>query len=289
MPFAPHQVVIGTIELLMLLIGAWVLARAVAVPELRASLFGQNRMRHWDLTGPEAVLLALGIFLCGTIGQGAAQRLLGPMLAESPDRAGLEVAVYGLGFHAVALLGWPLFAAARRFAFSAYDAQPPAADAAPRRLGLRSLAWNSLATLLLALPVLALASAGWNLVLRQFGLPDTPQDLIAVFDAVKSPAVLIAMLVVACVVAPINEELLFRGVIFRFCRQRFGRAIALAVSGTLFGLMHGNWAGFLPLALLGAALALAYEHSGDIRVPILAHALFNLNTTVVILSGLPTA
>ena len=287
MPFAPHQVVIGTLELLMLLIGAWVLARAVAIPELRASLFGQNRIRHWDITGPETVLLALGIFLCGSIGQGAAMRLLGPVIAEMPDRPGLEVVAYGLGFHAVALLGWPLFALARRFAFSDYGAKPPAGPA-PRQLGLRSLVWNSVTTLLVSLPVLALASAGWNLLLRTFGLPDAPQDLIAIFGAVKSPAVFAALLGVACVVAPINEELLFRGVIFRFCRQRFGRAIALTVSGALFGLMHGNWAGFLPLGLLGVALALAYEHSGDIRVPILAHALFNLNTTVVILSGLPT-
>ncbi|MBA3850196.1 MAG: hypothetical protein C0502_09420 [Opitutus sp.] len=288
MPFAPHQVVIGTIELLMLLIGAWVLARAVAIPELRVSLFGQNRIRHWEITGPEAVLLALGIFLCGTIGQGAAMRLLGPVIAGMPDRTGLEVVAYGLGFHAVALLGWPLFGAARRFAFSDYGARPPPGPA-PHRLGLRSLIWNGATTLLLALPVLAISSYGWNTLLRALGLPDAPQDLIAIFGAVKSPAVLIALLVVACIVAPINEELLFRGVIFRYCRQRFGRPIALVASGALFGLMHGNWAGFVPLGLLGAALALAYEHSGDIRVPILAHALFNLNTTVVILSGLPSA
>jgi len=117
-------------------------------------------------------------------------------------------------------------------------------------------------------------------------LPDDPQDLLAVFGAVHSQSLLAAMLFVACVLAPLNEELLFRGAIFRFCRQRFGRAPALLVSGVLFGALHGNWASFVPLAVLGAILAMAYERTGDIRVSILAHALFNLNTLVIVLSGL---
>jgi hypothetical protein len=85
------------------------------------------------------------------------------------------------------------------------------------------------------------------------------------------------------------EELLFRAGLFRFCRQRLGRAWALIISGCSFGLLHGNWAGFLPLAILGMGLAIAYEATGSIRVPIIAHALFNLNTILVLLSGLPEA
>jgi membrane protease YdiL (CAAX protease family) len=288
MPLAPHQILLATVELLVLLVGTWVLVRAIALPELRAAIFGQNRLTHWDITGFEAALLALAIVICGALGQGGAVQFLGPLLAGLPDRAGLEVVIYGLGFHGVALLAWPAFRVGRRYAHSDYGRLPPASPAA-RPLGPRSLIWKSLTTLLLALPVLGLASLGWNALLRRAGLPDAPQDLIAIFGAVQSRAVLIAMLFVACVLAPINEELLFRGVIFRFCRQRFGRAIALGVSGVLFGAMHANWAGFVPLALLGVALALAYEHSGDIRVPIVAHGLFNLNTTLIILSGLPNA
>lgn len=288
MPYAPHQVLIGTVELLMLAVGGWVLIRCFFFPELRAAIFGPSRLPHWNISGFEAMLLALTIFLCGFVGQGVALQLFGRNLAELPDRAGLEVVLYGFGFHGIALLGWPIFRLLRRHAHSDYGAEPPV-SAPPRKLGRRTLIWQSVTTLLLTLPVLALTSAGWNALLRAVGLPDAPQDLIAVFGAVNSPFVLIAMLLVATVLAPINEELLFRGVVFRFCRQRFGRAIALTVSGVLFGLLHGNWAGFVPLAVLGVALALAYEHSGDIRVPIVAHGLFNLNTTIVVLSGLPSA
>ncbi len=288
MPVPPHQLVVGAVQLLLLAVGGWVLARACFVPELRAALLDRNRLARWPLTGHEVTFLALVIFLCGLVGQIAATQVFSARLTGSPDEAGLRVVVFGFAFHAAALLGWPLFQATRTRLHRDYGAEPPAA-AASRRLGVRSVVWNSVTTLVLALPLLALCSLGWTFLLRRLGLPHEPQDLIAVFGSVQSPIVLLAMIAVACVIAPINEELLFRGVVYRGIRQRFGRAPALVVSGLLFGLLHANWAGFLPLALLGALLALAYEHSGDIRVPIVAHALFNLNTTVVVLSGLPQA
>ena len=42
-----------------------------------------------------------------------------------------------------------------------------------------------------------------------------------------------------------------------------GRGFALAFSSLLFASLHANWAGFLPLAVLGAVFALAYEQTGD--------------------------
>jgi membrane protease YdiL (CAAX protease family) len=41
--------------------------------------------------------------------------------------------------------------------------------------------------------------------------------------------------------------------------------------------------------VLGMILALAYEATGSIRVAIVAHALFNLNTVLIVLSGLTEA
>ncbi len=287
MPLAPHQLVLATIEILMLLVGAWVLARCFAVPELRHAIFQTRRLGRWEISGFEAGLLIVSIFVLGTLGQSLAVKFLGPLIASSPDRAGLEVVCYGFSFHGFGLLAWLLLPTLRGYLHADYGGQVPPATPA-RRLGWRSLIWASVTTLVLALPVLAIVNLGWTVVLRLAGLPDAPQDLLAVFTSVKSPAVLFGLLFVACVVAPINEELLFRGALFRALRQSLGRGAAYVVSGALFGLMHGNWAGFLPLAVLGAALALAYEQTGDIRVPILAHALFNLNTTLVLLSGLPT-
>ncbi len=269
----------------MLLVGAWLLARGLGAPEHRTRLFDRCRLAHWELNGAEVTFLVLTIFFCGIIGQLAAQQLFSDTIKDSPQRAGLEVVLYGVGFHGIGLLGWPLFRILRRALHTNYGAPPPASIEFRREPATKVFV-HAFSAFLIALPVIALTSFAWNIVLRLLGLPNEPQDLLAVFNGVQSKPLLAAMLFVACVLAPLNEELLFRGAIFRFCRQRFGRAMALLISGVLFGALHGNWASLVPLAVLGAVLALAYERTGDIRVPIVAHGLFNLNTLVILLSGL---
>lgn len=285
---APHQLAVAGFELLLLLVGAGWLVRMLAVRQARSAAFGPNSLPLWPLGGFEVALLLVTLFLCGLVGQGVAGQVFGPAVRAAGDRAGLEVVLFGAGFHGAALLGWPLFTALRRALFAHYGAPAPAA---PHPVPLAAgRAWRlGAAALVLSLPLITAGSLGWTAVLRALGLPDEPQDLIAIFKSVESPAVLVGMLVVACVVAPLNEELIFRGTIFRYCRQRFGRGIAVVTSAALFGALHGNWAGFLPLALLGAGLALAYERTGDIRVPIVAHALFNLNTILILFADLPQA
>jgi membrane protease YdiL (CAAX protease family) len=249
---------------------------------------GTNRLTLWPVAPAEFAFLILlafgaGIFLLAGIRAG-----LGGMISRATDRPGLEVIFYTGGFHAGALLGWLLFPFLRRRWHADYGAAPPAetADGGPLSLSRTLLA--GAATVVAALPVITVLSLGWVYVLKVAGLPEAPQDAIAIFANTKSPVVVAGMLVVACVVAPINEELLFRAGLYRFCRQRLGREAALVISGSLFGAMHGNWASFLPLAVLGALLALAYEATGNIRVAMVAHSLFNLNTIVFVLSGLPS-
>jgi uncharacterized protein len=285
-PLAPHQIAIAGFELLLLLAGTWWIARTLAVPTVRHELLGQRRLPSWSLGGYEVALLLVTLFLCGIAGQGLAVHFFGPAVRASSDRAALEVVLYGVGFHGGALMGWPLFWALRRALLRDYGV-PGGNDGHPMPLDLAGSLKRGAGALVLALPLITLASLGWTMLLRVLELPDAPQDLIAIFGAVESPWVLVAMLVVACLLAPINEELIFRGTIFRFGRQRFGRGIAIVLSSLLFGALHGNWAGFIPLAVLGAGLALAYENTGDVRVPIVAHALFNLNTILIILADLP--
>lgn len=282
----PAQIFFAVFELGLLLAGAWGLARAAAVPAVRASLFGPARLPHWAITGVEVVLLLLLIVLCGFVGQAVAARLLFPLVARTADVGALQIVVAGAGMHGAALLGWPVFRLLRGHAHADYGAPSPATLPAPR-LRPAQLVNTAVLTLVLALPVVALASLAWRSGLNLFGLPDEPQDLIALFAGTHSPWTLAGLLVVACVIAPLNEELLFRGALFRYLRQALGRMPALALTGALFGILHGNWAGFLPLALLGVAFALAYERTGDLRVSIVAHGLFNLNTVAIVLSGLP--
>jgi len=94
------------------------------------------------------------------------------------------------------------------------------------------------------------------------------------------------MIVLAAIVAPITEELIFRAGLFRYLRTRIPRALALILPALLFALLHGNLAAFTPLCALGVFFALAYERTGSIAVPMIAHALFNLHTIVRVMAGI---
>jgi len=84
----------------------------------------------------------------------------------------------------------------------------------------------------------------------------------------------LAMSTMAVLIAPVAEELFFRGVLYGAGRSSFGRPYALAASSLIFALMH--WDRTMPAMLVFAmALAALYELTGTLFAPILAHAAFN--------------
>ncbi len=87
----------------------------------------------------------------------------------------------------------------------------------------------------------------------------------------------------AVVIAPIHEELFFRGILFRSLRDRYGFGIGAVGSGAAFGLIHyvpGPWYSSLLLVsvmvVTGMALAYLYERRGNIVASVVAHATFNV-------------
>jgi membrane protease YdiL (CAAX protease family) len=93
----------------------------------------------------------------------------------------------------------------------------------------------------------------------------------------------------AVVIAPIHEELFFRGILFRSLRDRYGFGVGATISGVLFGLVHYVPAPFVNSLLLmsvmvftGFALAYLYERRGNIVASMFAHATFNVIGLVAI-------
>jgi membrane protease YdiL (CAAX protease family) len=297
MEATPVQTAAVALQLSLVIVGGWVLARNVATPAGRTNWFANNRLARWEVVSAEVVLLFVLVFFCGTVFQLAAAAIHGLLAGEpaapaaaatgdEPAKAltGVQMLVYGFGFHAGGLMAWPLFASLRRRLFP--ESVPPTPRAAaPFRLPPTKVLVAAATTLAAAFPVIALASLGWNAALNAAGIPVELQPLIGAFRKTDSFLVFAGMILVACALAPVNEELLFRRALFHYLRQRFGRAPALLVSGLVFGAIHGHLAGFPALTLLGIALAVAYEKTGDIRVPIVAHGLFNLNTVIFVLAG----
>jgi len=93
------------------------------------------------------------------------------------------------------------------------------------------------------------------------------------------------LVVLACIGAPVVEELTFRGFVFNAILRYSPAWLAVALSGLLFGLAHAQTgAGSIaPLAAAGMVLAVVYYRSRSLTASILAHATFNAFTVVVVL------
>ncbi|HVT72727.1 MAG TPA: CPBP family intramembrane glutamic endopeptidase [Lacunisphaera sp.] len=289
MPTEPVEIVISAFELGLLLLGAFVLFRVVSQPARRERWLGPRPLPPWPVTLAEFLIFVLLIFGAGVFFS-IVLNLLARHVDGGSDRVPLQLVVNGLGLDGGGLVGWWLFHQMQRTwrggeadlspaAVSPPDAVVPALPW-PKALLIGAAAW------VVSLPLIVAVNAGWTLLLRALHLPDEPQDLIAIFANAKSPWVVTALLLIACGLAPVYEEFLFRAGLYRFCRQKLGRPWALVLSGCLFGALHQNLASFVPLALFGMCLAVAYEATGSIVVPIVAHALFNLNTVLIVLAGL---
>lgn len=94
---------------------------------------------------------------------------------------------------------------------------------------------------------------------------------------------MIALIVLAVVVAPVAEEVLFRGVLYTGLRDRWGRGAATVVSAVIFALFHGEPFVFVPIAFLGVLLALLAEKTRSVWPGVIAHSLFNATAVVVLL------
>ena len=102
-------------------------------------------------------------------------------------------------------------------------------------------------------------------------------------------ALLVALVFLACICAPIFEELAFRGFIFNALLRYLPLWLAVVLSSALFGLAHGvgqpgNSGALFPLAAGGAVLALVYYYSRSLTASMITHATFNLFTVVLVVA-----
>jgi membrane protease YdiL (CAAX protease family) len=111
-------------------------------------------------------------------------------------------------------------------------------------------------------------------IVAQFANAEREQGLIPEHWDPSRIAPFVAFCVVVVVIAPIVEELLFRGVGYGLL-ERFGQYPAIVMVGIAFALVHGLIAGFAVIATFGAGLAYLRAKTGSIYPGMLLHASFN--------------
>lgn len=145
------------------------------------------------------------------------------------------------------------------------------------QFGLRrpTVGWRAAAGLvLLLLLAFIVLSALWAALVHT----EEEKELLRQLGTNEGTALLILSAGLTCVVAPICEELLFRGYIFTALRNWHGTLLAALITGLVFGGVHYGSAPALdlvPLAALGFGLCLLYRYSGSLYPCMAAHSLNN--------------
>jgi membrane protease YdiL (CAAX protease family) len=111
----------------------------------------------------------------------------------------------------------------------------------------------------------------YNLFLALFGLR-AQIDLVPLVAQLSSPWFL---LLAATVVAPVVEEVFFRGFVFAGFRERYGWPRAALISAGLFSVLHLQPLAIPPIFLLGLIFAFLYQRSRSLWPAILMHVLMN--------------
>jgi membrane protease YdiL (CAAX protease family) len=259
------------IEILLMLYGALLFWRVAGSPAARANR-PPPALLPWDAPLHE-FLLFLFLVLFGAMTASFLSNSLGRGLLKL---VGDEITVFNGAFAQLGMLG----------GIAAYRLGVDKAPPAPANIFT-----SGAATFLISLPILTATSFVWQTLLEWSGLPVEKQDLIDMFANVDSPVLLTIMIVLAIVTAPLSEELIFRAGLFRYFRTRMPRWAALTVPAAIFASLHVNWQTFEglaslgPLMMLAVIFSLAYERTGRIGTSMVAHALFNLNTILLIFSG----
>lgn len=84
--------------------------------------------------------------------------------------------------------------------------------------------------------------------------------------------------------APVVEEMIFRGLFFGALARPLGIWAAALVSALVFGAVHGDWVLFPTLATLGFVNAVAYAATGNLTVPVVLHAINNAFATAFLIA-----
>ncbi|MGH7723342.1 MAG: lysostaphin resistance A-like protein [Candidatus Dormibacteria bacterium] len=243
-----------------------------AVPRTAAA---PGRAGLWDWSDMAAFLpaAAAGVLLTGSILVGITQAIDGrlqPAARTAVESFAGQAASYAAAVAALAVLvllrrglrlrdlGWRL----------------------PRSLG--RLGWVPWLAIGVAGAVAALVVAEWLGSLATQILPNSPNTQCTAVRGEYGGYVGVAIPLV-CLIAPVCEEMIFRGFIYGWLRRRLPILPAVLISAAVFSAAHVVLVLALPLFGVGVILALLYEYSDSLVPGAIVHGLFNLVGIIAIL------
>ena len=141
-----------------------------------------------------------------------------------------------------------------------------------KAIGFGKFEWSALAIgcgLLIASYAIILIH---NLVLYGLGIRTQGEEIKQLFEMLKSP---FWFFLVGAILAPLVEEIFFRGFLFQGFRARYGWVPGMLLSSAIFGLAHLDPAALIPTFILGCLLAFLYQRTSSVWPGVIMHMLVN--------------
>lgn len=147
---------------------------------------------------------------------------------------------------------------------------------------LKCVIWTPLIYLITIILLLFVGLLNQYLLTNFFDIEIKPQDILERFKELENSFEISIFVIGSAVIAPIYEELLFRGIIFPTLIQKTNFTIALVLSSLIFAVLHFHLSALLPLFVLSIILSITYLYTSTIWASISLHALFNLISIIAV-------
>lgn len=121
-----------------------------------------------------------------------------------------------------------------------------------------------------------------SIIAYYLGIPQKPQIIVEIFQQLKSREGLLIALLMGSVLAPLSEELYFRGFTYPLLKAHWGSWPAMLVTSLFFATLHFDWLRLIPLTLGALGLNLLYERTGSLFTSIVAHSVWNTTMTLLV-------
>ncbi len=146
----------------------------------------------------------------------------------------------------------------------------------PELFGLRHMpVHHALLWALLGIFLTCLAVYGVAVLKNGISREHSPQETVEAFRKTTDWGFRVLMGFMAIVIAPVTEELIFRGFVYGVTKRFTDRWFAAIFSAVMFSIVHFHLGSAPELFVLGVGFALAYEQTGSLLVPVFMHMLFN--------------
>ena len=127
----------------------------------------------------------------------------------------------------------------------------------------------------MSLPLVALSGLLTTALFDSVGKEIAPQPILDSLSELDGWLNCVTLFLLVVFIGPLLEEVIFRGFLFSWLRQRMGAPLGLVVQAVIFAVIHQYAAGVLPLFALSLVLGLAYVYTQRLMVCVWMHMFFN--------------